>query len=89
MNNFLIRNVEVEMLIFVILLLVIAMCFSLFNYWFQKDKYKRLAKEEIKKLNPLNSPSYWLAYFIVTFVATLSIITYYIYKLYMQILKLS
>ncbi|MCX7709596.1 MAG: hypothetical protein N2484_07065 [Clostridia bacterium] len=69
-------------------LLIIAMCFCIFNYWFQKEKYKRLTAVEIKKLNKLNSPAAWMTYFLLSFLFTVILISYYIYNLYIAIFKL-
>ena len=73
-------------LIFVALIFV--MCFCLFNYWFQKEKYRRMSNEEIKRLSSFNSPSAWIAYFIVSFFTTLALICYFVYKMYIEIFKM-
>lgn len=80
---------KVLLMFILIVVMVFGMCFALFNYWFQRDKYKRLVREEIKKLNRFNSPGAWLTYTIVFFIGLLVIVSYYIYKLYVAIFQLS
>lgn len=76
-------------MIVLIIFLVVAMCFSLFNYWFQNDKYERLMKEEIKRLNWFNSPSAWLIYSIIFILATFFLIGYLIYNFMLAAMKMS
>lgn len=72
-----------------ILVMVFGLCFSLFNYLFLRDKYKRMTDEEIKSKSFLNSPTAWLLYTIIFFLGIVAIITYYILKLMQEIMKLS
>ena len=75
-------------MIVLIVLLVVGMCFSIFNYWFQNDKYKRLSKEEIQKLSRVNSPTAWLVYSIVSILGTFFLIGYLIYNFFVAALKM-
>lgn len=76
------------MAILYIILLVIAMCFCIFNYWFQKEKYNRMTTEEIDRLSKFNSPAAWIVYTLISVAATLIIISYYVYNLYLAILEM-
>jgi hypothetical protein len=75
-------------MVVLIILLMVAMCFSLFNYWFQNDKYKRLSKEEKSKLKLMNSPIAWLIYSIVSILATFFLIGYLVYNFFVAALKM-
>ena len=70
------------------LVLLFAMCFSIYNYWFQKEKYKRLFEHEIKKLNRFNSPGAWLLYSILMFLSLLGVLCYVILKYYQAVMNL-
>lgn len=76
------------MLIFV-LLCVFGLCFSIFNLWFQQDRYKRVDKEELQRLNWFNSPPAWLLYTGVFFIALLGILSFYIFRLMTAITELN
>lgn len=71
-----------------VVILIFGLCISIFNYWFQNDRYKRMTEEEIKRFSRFNSPNAWLLYTMIFFVGTLGIISYYIYNLYVAIMKL-
>lgn len=73
----------------IIIILVIGMCFSIFNYWFQKEKYRRMSKDEIKKQNFFNAPWIWLFASIIMFLCMAGYICYFVYKMYDSIFKLS
>ncbi len=68
--------------------IVFALCFCIFNYWFQKEKYNRLPKAELEKQNKMNSPGVWLAASVILFLALLGIMSYYIYNYYIFVLKM-
>ncbi|MCR4435559.1 MAG: hypothetical protein QHH06_02645 [Clostridiales bacterium] len=70
------------------LVMAIGTCFGIFNYWFQRDRYKRMTKEQISRLNKWNSPAAWMVYTILFFTGTLVIVSYYIYKLYTAIMNM-
>jgi uncharacterized membrane protein len=75
-------------MVVLMILLMVAMCFSLFNYWFQNDKYKRLSKEEKSKLNWINSPTAWLIYSILSILGTFFLIGYLIYNFFVAAFKM-
>lgn len=75
-------------MIVLILALVFGLCLCIFNYWFQKDKYKRMTDEELKGKSPANSPGAWLLYAVLLFLALVGTITYNIYVLIMKIMEL-
>lgn len=58
--------------------LLFMMCFSLYNWWYQREKYKRLLEQQKKGLNPLNSPAAWAIYSVVSLLAILGVIAYLI-----------
>ncbi len=76
-------------LLFILLILLFIMCFSIYNWWFQREKYKRLMEHEKKGLNPFNSPIAWSIYSVVSLLAILSIITYILYVLFKEIKELN
>ncbi len=54
-------------MVIVIILLVFGLCVSLYNYWFQSERCKRLLKQQTSQINIFNSPKAWLTYFFVFF----------------------
>lgn len=75
--------------IFLLLLSLFGMCFCIYNWWFQSEKYKRYSNEEKKKLNPFNSPAAWGIYTTVFILHILITSGYYIYKLVSGIMEMS
>ena len=67
--------------------LLFIMCFSIYNWWFQREKYKRLLDQEKEGLNPFNSPMAWGTYSIISLIIILGIITYIIFDLIKKIMS--
>ncbi len=67
---------------------VFGMCFCIFNYWFQKEKYNRMTREQRAKQKRLSSPGIWLLLSILLFVALLAIVSFYIYRYYQAVQNL-
>ncbi|MCX8130207.1 MAG: hypothetical protein N3I35_08925 [Clostridia bacterium] len=72
-----------------LLILVIGLCFCIYNHWFQKEKYKRLMDEEIMKQNKFSSPTAWLFYTLIFLAGIFIFFGYYVYDLFIEIFKLS
>lgn len=72
----------------ILMCLLFIMCFSIYNWWFQRDKYRRLLEHEKKGLNPLNSPIAWGIYSMISLVAILVIIMYLISDLMKKIIAM-
>lgn len=70
------------------LIAVFGLCLGAFNYFFQRDRYNRMTKQESEKLNPMNSPGAWLTYSILFFLVLLSVIGYYTYELMQSIMRM-
>lgn len=70
----------------ILLCLLFIMCFSIYNWWYQREKYKRLLEQQKKGLNPLNSPLAWAVYSFVSLAAILGIIAYLISDLMKKII---
>lgn len=75
-------------MLILVILLVFALCFSVFNYWFQKEKYKTMTENEKRVRSIFNSPSAWLTYTIICILIILGIISYYAYQLMSAVMKL-
>lgn len=71
-----------------VLAAVFGLCFCIFNWWFQKEKYNRMTRDELLRQNKLNAPHVWLSLSIFLFLLILGIISYCIYKYYIAIMKL-
>lgn len=67
---------------------VFGMCFCIFNYWFQKEKYNRMTGEQRARQKGLSSHVTWLLLSILLFIALLVIISFYIYRYYQAIQNL-
>lgn len=67
---------------------VFGMCFCIFNYWFQKERYNRMTRNQLAQQRKAASPTTWLVLSIVMFVALLVIISFYIYKYYQAVQNL-
>lgn len=75
-------------LIGIMLLLLFAMCFSIYNWWFQHEKYKRLMDNEKKKLSVFNSPIAWGLYSIMFLLTILGITVYLVYNFISKVMVL-
>lgn len=64
------------------------LCFCIFNYWFQKEKYSRMVREELETRGKQESPRIWLILSIILFIALLGIVSYYIYQLALAVRQL-
>jgi len=40
-------------------------CFCIFNWWFQREKFKRMPEDRKKKVSVFNRPSAWICYSLV------------------------
>lgn len=72
----------------IIIVMVMGTCFCVFNYWFQKGRYNRMTREEIGRMNKMNSPAVWLVLMLLFILGTLVTIAYNVYKLYEAIFRL-
>lgn len=76
-------------IILIVVILIFVMCFCLYNWWFQREKYKTLMDSQKEKLNPLNSPTAWGIYSALSILATFSLIMYYSYKMILSIMNMN
>ena len=68
-------------LVLVMLVLVVLLCFCIYNSWFQREKSKSMFEHEKKKISPFNSYKAWAIYSIVIVLVIFLIIGYQIYAL--------
>jgi len=61
--------------------MLLFMCFCIYNWWDLREKSKRMFEEERKKINPFNTHTAWGIYALVILLALLGIAGYQIYKL--------
>lgn len=71
----------------ILLVLLFIMCFSIYNWWFQREKCKRLMDNEKKGLSPFNSPFAWGIYSVVSLLAILGIVTYTLLVMFQGIME--
>jgi len=75
-------------LILILFVLVILLCFCIYNCWFQHEKSKRMFENEKKNVSAFNTYIAWAIYSTVIFLAIVFIAGYEIYKLMDQITKM-
>ncbi len=75
-------------LILIVLVLVMSLCYCIYNWWYQREKFKRMLDHEKKKISPFNSHNAWAIYSIVIGLAIFLIIGYQIYVLMDTIQKM-
>jgi len=75
-------------IILIIFILVLLLCFCIYNSWFQHEKSKRLLKHEKNKIFIFNNYKAWAIYSIVIFLALITITGYEIYILIQNIYKM-
>lgn len=63
-------------IILIIFILVLALCFCIYNSWFLHEKYKRMLDHEKKKVFIFNSYIAWIIYSLLIFSALIIIIGY-------------
>ena len=68
-------------LIFILFILVMLLCFCIYNCWDLREKNKRMFEHEKKKISTFNSYKAWAVYAIVVFLVIITIAGYYIYGL--------
>lgn len=74
-------------LILIVLVLVMLFCFCIYNWWYQREKFKRMLEHEKKKISPLNSHTAWAIYSVAICLAIFLVIGYEIYVLMETIQK--
>ena len=72
-------------LILILFVLLLLMCFCIYNWWERREKSKWLFVEEKKKINPLNTHTAWGIYAFAALLAILGIAAYEIYQLMLKI----
>ncbi|PYG84998.1 hypothetical protein LY28_03356 [Ruminiclostridium sufflavum DSM 19573] len=75
-------------IIIIMLVLVILLCFCIYNSWFQREKNKRMFEHEKKKVSPFNSYIAWAVYSVIIAAAIFSVVGYEIYVLMDAIQKI-
>jgi len=75
-------------MILIIFILVLVLCFCVYNSWFQREKNKRMFDHEKKNVSTLNNYIAWAVYSIVVFLAIITIIGYELYVLMNNIYKM-
>lgn len=75
-------------LIIITIALLFGLCFSLYNWWFQHEKYKRYLDHEKRTLSPWNSPFAWGCYTLIFFLTILGVILFFISELAGDLLQL-
>lgn len=75
-------------ILILVMLMIVGMCFCIYNWWYQREKYKRLMDDEKKKLSPFNSPFAWACYSVVFLLIILVIVSYYVQRLMISIMEL-
>ena len=77
-----------EKIILIIFILVLLLCFCIYNCWFQREKSKRMFEHEKKNLSIFNNYIAWAVYSLVVFLVILTITGYEIYILMNNIYKI-
>lgn len=72
-------------IILIIFILVISLCFCIYNSWFQHEKNKRMFEHEKKNVSIFNNYIAWAVYSLLVFLAIIIIISYEIYRLFIAI----
>lgn len=75
-------------IILIIFILVLLLCFCIYNSWFQREKNKRMFEHEKKNVSIFNNYIAWVIYSIIIFLMIISIIGYQIYVLMDNISKM-
>jgi len=75
-------------MILIVFILVLLLCFCIYNSWFQREKDKRMFEHEKKNVSIFNNYVAWAVYSIVIFLSLITIIGYQIYVLMNNIYKI-
>ncbi|MDF2987371.1 MAG: hypothetical protein K0R50_2881 [Eubacterium sp.] len=67
--------------IFLLFVMVLLMCFCIYNWWERREKSKRMFDDEKKKINIFNTHTAWGFYSLIILLGILGYMGYQIYKL--------
>ncbi len=68
-------------IVFALFVLVLLLCFCIYNWWELRERSKRMFEEEKKRINTFNTHTAWGLYALLIFLIILSFTAYEIYKL--------
>lgn len=74
--------------VLIVFILVLLLCFCIYNSWDRREKEKRMFKNEKKNVSVFNSYIAWAVYAILIFLTLISIMGYNIYILINGIYKM-
>jgi cellulose synthase/poly-beta-1,6-N-acetylglucosamine synthase-like glycosyltransferase len=74
--------------ILIVFVLVLALCFCIYNSWEKREKSKRMFKHEKKNISVFNTYIAWAIYSIIIFLSLATIMGYGIYVLMDNISKM-
>ena len=75
-------------IILIIFVLVLLLCFCIYNCWFLRERNKRMFEHEKKKIFVLNTYIAWAIYSLIVFLAIIIITGYEIYILMGKIINI-
>ena len=75
-------------IILVLFILLLLMCFCIYNWWFLREKNKRIPNIQKGKLSVLNNHITWGIGSLVILLVILSILGYELYNLMVTIVKM-
>lgn len=74
--------------VLIVFILVLLLCFCIYNSWDRREKEKRTFKNEKKNVSVFNNHIAWAVYSILIFLTIIAIMGYNIYVLMNQIYKM-
>jgi heme/copper-type cytochrome/quinol oxidase subunit 2 len=75
-------------IILVLFILLLLMCFCIYNWWFLREKNKHIPNIQKGKLSVLNNPVTWGISSLTLLLIMLSILGYELYNLIVNIMRL-
>lgn len=74
--------------LYILLLLVFLMCFTIYQWWFQGSRFKQMSDRDQAKIKVYNKPMAWMIYSLTLFIMVIILIGFNILKLMESVMKL-